>query len=176
MNEKIAADTKIDVGALVSLVCCLRNESILYTRLFWGTYLMQLGLSGILLISLGLNFRFFGYFSMSFIGLVGAVSVLLLYRAGSVCNLHIEMYDESCVRLESDLPDELQTYAVMHTFSGRIKPKLPLYNPKKIFLFTTLFLFLFWLATLIWSGYEVFRTQYPRSSEKYQEVLPFSQK
>jgi hypothetical protein len=134
---------------------------------------MQLGLSGILLISLGLIFRFFGYFSVSFIGLVGAVCVLLLYRAASICDLHIEMYNESCVRLESDLPDDLQSYAVMHTFSGRIKPKLPLYSPKKIFLFTTLFLFLFWLVTLIWSGYEVFRAQYPKSSEKYQEVLPF---
>ena len=176
MNEKSATFEKSDNNALVSLVSCLRNESNLYTRLYWVVFLMQLGLSGILLISLGLLFRFYGYFSMSFIGLVGAVCVLQLYRAGRIYDLHIENFNESCDRLESHLPNDLQAYAVMHTYSERIKPKLQPYNPRKLFLFTTLFLLLFWLATLIGSGYEAFRAQYPRSSEKYQEVLPFTKK
>lgn len=176
MNKKSAGDEKSDEAVLISLVSCLRNESILYTRLFWGVFLMQLVFTGILLIGLGLLFRFFGFFSMSLIGLVGAVCVLLLYRAGSIYDLHIEMFNESCDRLESDLPDEIKDYTVMHTFSGRIKPKIKSFNPKKIFLFSTFFLFLFWLATSIWSGYEILRAQYPKSSERYQEVLPFSKK
>ena len=170
MNEKS------DYGVLISLVSCLRNESILYTRLFWGVFVMQLALTAILLTSLGLLFRFFGFFSMSLIGLVGAVCVLLLYRAGSIHHLHIEMFNESCDRLESNLPDEIKAYAVMHTFSGKIKPRLQPYNPKKIFLFAALFLFLFWMASSIWSGYEIFQAQYPKSNERYQEVLPFNNK
>ena len=176
MNERSATSEKADNMALVSLVSCVRNESILYTRLFWAVFLMQLGLTGILLISLGLLFRFYGYFSMAFIGLVGAVCVVQLYRAGRVYDLHIEKFNESCDRLESHLPDEFKAYAVMHTFSERIKPKLQPYTPRKLSLATTLFLLLFWLATLTWSGYEAFQAKFPRSSEKYQEVLPFTKK
>ncbi len=173
MSEKHAPREKFDHGALVSLISCLRNEAILYTQLFWGAFLIQLSLTGILLISMGLLFRFFGYFSMSFIGLVGAICSLLLYCAGSVLDLHTEMFNESCNRLESDLPEELQSYAVMQTFSKKVRPKLHWYRPKKIFLFSTLFLFLFWLATLIWSGYQVYRNQYQSDGARYQEVLPF---
>lgn len=173
MNKEPAAGEKSDYGALVSLISCLRNEVILHTQLFWAAFLIQLGLTGILLLTLGRLFGFFGYFSVSFMGLFGALCVLLLYRAGSVHMLHIEMFNESCNRLESDLPNELQSQAVMHTFSERIKPKLHLYSPKKVFLFTTLFIFLFWLGSLIWSGYKIFQAQYKRDSQRYQEVLPF---
>jgi hypothetical protein len=173
MGEKHAQDAKLDQSALVSLISCLRDEAILYTQLFWGAFLIQLSLTGILLVSMGLLFRFFGYFSMSFIGLVGAACSLLLYRAGSVFGLHTEMYNKSCQKLESDLPEEFQPYAVMQTFSTEVTPKLHRYRPKKIFLFSTLFLFLFWLATLIWSGYQVYRNHYQSEGTRYQEVLPF---
>jgi hypothetical protein len=173
MGENHTQDEKLEHGTLVSLISCLRNEAILYTQLFWGAFLMQLGLTGILLISMGLLFRFFGYFSMSMIGLVGAICSLLLYRAGSILDLHIEMFNESCNKLESDLPEGHQSYAVMQTFSNKVKPELHWYQPKKIFLFSTLFLFLFWLATLIWSGYEVYRNHYQSEGMRYQEVLPF---
>jgi len=173
MGEKYAQGDKLEQGALVSLISCLRNEAILYTQLFWGAFLIQLCLTGILLISMGLLFKFFGYFSMSFLGLVGAVCSLLLYRTGSVFGLHTEMFNESCQRLESDLPEEFQSYAVMQTFAKKVKPKLHWYRPKKIFLFSTLFLFLFWFATLIWSGYQVYRNHYQSEGTRYQEVLPF---
>ena len=173
MGEKHTQDAKLEQGALVSLISCVRNEAILYTQLFWGAFLIQLSLSGILLISIGLLFRFFGYFSMSFIGLVGAVCSLLLYRAGSVFGLHTEMLNESCLRLESDLPEELQPYAVIQTLSKKVTPKLLWYRPKKIFLISTTFLFLFWFATLIWSGYQVYLNQNQSEGARYQEVLPF---
>jgi hypothetical protein len=173
MGEKHVQGDPLEQGALVSLISCLRNEAILYTQLFWGTFLIQLSLTGILLISMGLLFRFFGHFAMSFISLVGAICSLLLYLAGSVLDLHTEMFNESCHRLESNLPEELKSYAVMETFSQKVKPKLHWYRPKKIFLFSTSFLFLFWFATLIWSGYQVYRNQYQSEGSRYQEVLPF---
>ncbi len=173
MGDKHAQGEKIELCALVSLISCLRNESILYTQLFWGAFLIQLSLTGILLISMGLLFRSFGYFSMSFIGLVGAICSLLLYRAGSVLDLHTEMFNESCHRLESELPEELRPYAVMQTFSQKVTPKHHRYRPKKIFLFSTLFLFLFWLASLIWSGYQLYWNHYQSEGTRYQEVLPF---
>jgi hypothetical protein len=176
VDKKSAGGEKSDDAVLISLVSCLRNESLLYTRLFWGVFVIQLALTGILLISLGLLFRFFGFFSMFLIGLVGAVCVLLLYRAGSIYDLHIVMFNESCGRLESDLPEEIKAYTVMQTYSGRIEPKIKPFNSKKIFLYSTLFLFLLWLTTSIWSGYEIFRSQYPTRSERYQEVLPFPKK
>ena len=173
MGEKYAQGDKLEQGALVSLISCLRNEAILYTQLFWGAFLIQLSLTGILLISMGLLFRFFGHFSMSFIGLVGAVCSLLLYRAGSVLDLHTEMLNESSYRLENDLPDDLQPHAVMHTFSKKMKPKLLWHRPKKIFLISTLFLFLFWSMTIIWSGFQVYRNHFQSEGARYQEVLPF---
>ena len=173
MGDKHAQGEKFEPGVLVSLISCLRNESILYTQLFWGAFLIQLSLTGILLISMGLLFRSFGYFSMSFIGLVGVICSLLLYRAGSALDLHTEMLNESCHRLESALPEELQPYAVMQTFSQKVTPKHHRYRPKKIFLFSTLFLFLFWLASLIWSGYQVYWNHYQSEGPRYQEVLPF---
>lgn len=173
MNEKQAKDKKIEPADLVSLITCLRNEAILYTKLFWGAFLIQWSLTGILLISLGLLFRFFGYFSMSLIGLVGAVSSLFFYRVGNVHDLYAEMFNESSSKLESNLPNELQPYAVMETFTKKVEPKLTWYQQKKIFLLSTVFLFLFWLAMFIWSGYEIYRSHYQSEETRYQEVLPF---
>lgn len=173
MNEKQAKDKKIEPAGLVSLISCLRNEALLYTKLFWGAFLIQWSLTGVLLISLGLLFRFFGYFSMSFIGLVGAICSLFLYHAGSVHDLHAEMFNESSSKLEGNLPYEFQPYAVMQTFAKRVKPKLHWYQPKKIFLLSTGFLFLFWLAMFIWSGYQIYRNHYQSEGSRYQEVLPF---
>ena len=49
MGEKHAQGEKFEPGALVSLISCLRNEAILYTQLFWGAFLIQLSLTGIII-------------------------------------------------------------------------------------------------------------------------------
>ena len=173
MSEKQAQGGEFEPNVLVSLISCLRNEAILYIRLFWGVFLIQLSLSGILLIGMGLLFRFFGYFSMSFISLVGAISVLLLYRAGMVFDLHTEMLNESSGKLESDLPKELKPYGVMQTVPEEVISKRLMGRPKTLFLFSTLFLIFFWVGTLVWSGHQLYRNHSQSKGAKYQEVLPF---
>ena len=173
MNERQDQGGKFEHSVLVSLISCLRNEAILYIRLFWVAFLVQLSLTGVLLVSMGLLFRFFGHFSMSFISLVGVFSSLLLYRAGRVFDLHTEQFNESCIKLESGLWEEVQPYAVMQTYAEKVIPKHPWHRPKKIFFFSTVFLILFWLVSLVWSGYQVYLYQYQTKGSRYQEVLPF---
>lgn len=176
MGERQGQGETVEPGVLVSLISCLRNEAILYIRLFWNIFLIQLSLTGILLISMGLLFRFFGYFCMSFISLVGAISTVLLYRAGMVLDRRRELINDSSGKLESELPKELKPYAVIQTVSNRVMPKWFWQRPKNLFLFSTLFLILFWVGSLIWSGHELFRNHYQSGSSKYQEVLPFPQR